>query len=100
MTGTMDGIEFHGSLQGSAAEILTPDAIAFIANLQRQFGARRSGLLASRVTRQQRLDAGERPGFLPGLPRYAMDWSCAARSTSAMRYGEPSPSRMPQVIET
>jgi malate synthase len=48
-----------------AKEILTPDALAFVAGLQRAFGARRAELLRARHARQARLDAGERPTFPP-----------------------------------
>ncbi|RSL15704.1 malate synthase [Edaphobacter aggregans] len=48
-----------------AAEVLTPEAVDFVAGLQRAFNARRKELLAARVVRQKRLDAGERPDFLP-----------------------------------
>jgi len=46
-------------------EILTPDAVAFAVGLQRRFNRRRNELLAKRAERQLRLDAGERPDFLP-----------------------------------
>src|SRR5438105_7017040 len=46
-------------------EVLTPEAIEFVAELQRRFGARRRELLQARAERQQRLDAGELPDFLP-----------------------------------
>ncbi|QHE92336.1 malate synthase A [Pandoraea fibrosis] len=45
--------------------ILTPDALAFIAKLHRAFEPRRQALLAERVARAARLDAGEVPDFLP-----------------------------------
>jgi malate synthase len=45
--------------------ILTRDALAFVTNLERRFGRRRSELLQARVERQERLDAGELPDFLP-----------------------------------
>ena len=44
-------------------EILTLDALSFIADLERRFGAKRRGLLEARAKRQERLDAGERPSF-------------------------------------
>ena len=47
------------------AEILTPEALAFVTGLERRFGARRRELLRARVERQARLDAGELPDFLP-----------------------------------
>ncbi|MBI5594715.1 MAG: malate synthase A [Elusimicrobia bacterium] len=45
--------------------VLSPGAAAFVAALQRRFGARRRELLSARRQRQARLDAGERPDFLP-----------------------------------
>src|SRR5437879_848093 len=45
--------------------ILTPEALAFIAALHREFNPRRVELLARREARKQRLDAGELPSFLP-----------------------------------
>ncbi|MSO20459.1 MAG: malate synthase A [Acidobacteria bacterium] len=47
------------------AEILTPNALRFVADLERKFGARRRELLARRVERQRALDAGQFPDFLP-----------------------------------
>jgi malate synthase len=56
-------------------EILTPEALTFVTELQRRFGARRAELLAARKERQKRLDAGERPGFLPETAHIrAGDW--------------------------
>jgi malate synthase len=46
-------------------EILTPDALAFLAELHDTFDARRKELLAARMARQARFDAGEIPDFLP-----------------------------------
>jgi malate synthase len=45
-------------------EVLTPEALAFVAELQRRFNRERERLLAARMDRQARLDAGERPDFL------------------------------------
>jgi malate synthase len=45
------------------SSVLTPEAVAFLTDLQRRFGARRLELLAARRARQVRLDAGERPDF-------------------------------------
>src|SRR5258708_26061009 len=44
---------------------LTRAAWEFIVDLQRRFNPRRVELLASRAERQKRLDAGEKPDFLP-----------------------------------
>ena len=48
-----------------AEEVLTPEALSFVAQLHRSFNAERERLLADRWGRQQRLDAGEMPDFLP-----------------------------------
>jgi malate synthase len=60
------GVEILAPVTESYAEILTPAAVGFLADLHRTFNARRKLLLAARHQRQQRLDAGERPNFLPG----------------------------------
>jgi malate synthase len=59
------GVEIKGPLNPGFDKILTADALALVAKLQRLFGARRKELLAARVERAQRLDAGARPDFLP-----------------------------------
>src|ERR1019366_7135484 len=59
------GIEFKAPIPAKYAEILTPQAIAFIVGLQRKHNARRKELLAARATRQASLDAGQKPDFLP-----------------------------------
>ena len=51
-------------LEGRAAEVLTPQALALLAALHRRFDGRRLELLAARAARQARLDAGELPDFL------------------------------------
>jgi malate synthase len=57
-------VEFLAPISESYAEILTPEAVEFIVDLQRTFNARRKALLEARVERQKRLDAGEKPNFL------------------------------------
>ena len=47
------------------AKVLTADALAFVAELEDLFGARRKALIAKRAERQKRFDAGELPDFLP-----------------------------------
>jgi malate synthase len=60
----LPGVEFRVPLSDRDAEILTPDAVSFIVDLQRTFNQRRKSLLAARQERQKRLDAGEKPDFL------------------------------------
>ena len=57
-------LEPTGPSPAHADEVLTPDAIAFVAGLHRAFNRRRLELLAARAERQRRFDAGELPGFL------------------------------------
>jgi malate synthase len=45
-------------------QILTPEALSFLAELERTFGPERLRLLELRKERQKRLDAGEKPDFL------------------------------------
>jgi malate synthase len=62
-TETSSPAEVLGPVEGRAAEMLTPEALAFVSGLQRRFGPERERLLAARVERQRRLDAGELPDF-------------------------------------
>ena len=59
------GVEVLGNVTPEFAEILTPEALAFVAKLVRAFSQRREELLAKRVTRQAEIDAGILPDFLP-----------------------------------
>jgi malate synthase len=59
-------VKLKGPASGRAAEVLTPQALDFVASLQDKFGARRLELLKLRDERQARLDAGEMPEFLAG----------------------------------
>src|SRR4030088_1981026 len=61
---TTEQIELKGPNQGRFTEVLTPEALAYVARLQRELGARRLELLRKRDERQARLDAGEQPQFL------------------------------------
>jgi malate synthase len=65
ITGTSSAAEIRAPVEGRAAEILTPEALAFVAALQREFGPERARLLAARGERQAELDAGVLPDFLP-----------------------------------
>ncbi|MGZ4516916.1 MAG: malate synthase A, partial [Mycobacteriaceae bacterium] len=61
---TTGQVHLQGPVEGRAAEVLTPEALDFVARLQREFGERRLELLRARDERQVRLDAGELPRFL------------------------------------
>ena len=64
-TSLLPGVEIAAPIPDAYASVLTAEAVAFLARLQRAHNARRKELLAARVARQARLDAGERPDFLP-----------------------------------
>ena len=59
------GVSISGHITPEFAQILTPEALAFIAKLHRQFDTRRQDLLARRAARQKEFDAGKLPDFLP-----------------------------------
>ena len=60
------GVEILAPISGSHTEILTQEAVGFLADLQRRFNTRRKELLEARQVRQKRLDSGEKPDFLEG----------------------------------
>ncbi|HEX9855981.1 MAG TPA: malate synthase A [Acidimicrobiia bacterium] len=59
------GVEITGTRMQGMNEILTEEAVAFVAGLQRAFGERRRGLLCARHVRQDLLDGGAELAFLP-----------------------------------
>ncbi|MGQ0552217.1 MAG: malate synthase A [Planctomycetota bacterium] len=78
-TPVVGGLTVLGPSLDCSAEILTPAALAFVAMLQRRFGARRNELLARRQAVAARLDAGEKPDFLPATAAIrAGTWKVAA----------------------
>src|SRR5687767_5748239 len=60
----VEGVEIRGPVEGRARDILAPEALQFVAALQREFGSTRADLLRKRAERQEQLDAGELPDFL------------------------------------
>ena len=79
------GVEIKAPVSAEFAQILTPEALALVAKLHRQFQPRRRELLAARVERAKRLDAGERPDFLP--------------QTKAVREGDWKIAPIPRALE-
>jgi malate synthase len=63
-TEVADGVELRAPAEGRDEEILSADALAFVAELHRRFDGTRRELLSARVERQARLDAGQLPDFL------------------------------------
>ena len=76
----MTSVDVLGDGGEAGARILTPEALAFVAGLQREFGTRRLDLLAARAERQERTTAGELPDFLAetSAVRDDLDWRVAA----------------------
>ncbi len=82
---TAAGVTIHGPLEDGYDEILTPDALAFVAKLERRFGAERRKLLARRLEVQARLDAGEKCDFLPETREIREgDWTVAPAPDDAL----------------
>ena len=59
-----EGVVVTRPVSGEQAEILSPDAVRFVADLARRFTARRNELLKFRAIRQHEIDAGHFPDFL------------------------------------
>jgi malate synthase len=73
-------ITVTGRVTAQFAEILTPEALDFIAKLHRQFEPRRQELLLQRAARQRDFDAGRLPDFLPETRQVREnDWKIAAQ---------------------
>jgi malate synthase len=73
-----DSVSITGEVTPEFAGILTPEAVAFVARLEREFGRRRHELLQKRETRQREIDAGRMPKFLPETEAVRQsDWRVA-----------------------
>src|SRR5262245_39330338 len=59
------GIEVAGEITPDAANVLSREALDFVASLSRQFNDTRLSLLRRRAERMSRIKAGEMPDFLP-----------------------------------
>ncbi|AKJ26916.1 malate synthase A [Caldimonas brevitalea] len=72
------GLQITGTIEPGFERILTLPALELVAKLHRRFEARRQELLKARVERAKRLDAGERPDFLPETKAIREgDWTIA-----------------------
>ena len=75
----LDAVELRAAPGPRHDEILSPDALGFLAELHRSFNGRRLAALARRVERQKRFDAGETPDFLAETRAVREgDWKVAA----------------------
>lgn len=57
------GVELRAPMSSAFAEILTFEALGFVARLEREFRATRHELLAKRIERQAAIDAGRHPVY-------------------------------------
>ena len=72
------GIKISGAMVPGFEAILRPEALHFVAGLERHFGAQRQRLIEARSEFQERLDSGENPRFLPETKHVrAGDWKVA-----------------------
>ena len=62
---TIGGLEVRGRVTAEFREMLTEDAMSFVAELVQRFQPATAPLLAKRAAFQARMDAGELPDFLP-----------------------------------
>ena len=71
-------LEITGPVNDAHREILSAEALAFLASLSKQFEARRLQLLERRRSRQAELDSGKQPDFLPETTAIRQaDWRVA-----------------------
>ena len=79
------GMQITGPFRAGYETVLTTEALALVAKLHRAFNGRRKALLQERVARQARIDAGEKPDFLP--------------TTKAIREGDWTIAPLPKALE-
>ena len=73
-----DTVRILGPVEGRAAEVLTPEALALVVELHRALDQRRKTLLKQREARQVRFDRGDTPDFRADTAEIrAGDWTVA-----------------------
>jgi malate synthase len=85
------GVSILGPRVPGSEEILTPEALAFVARLHRSFNATRSALLEQRVERQAEIDEGGTLGLLRGTEAIRLD--------PRWRVAEPPPDLLDRRVE-
>jgi len=72
------GVSVSGRMTPEFEQILTHEALGFVAKLHRQFEPRRQELLAARAARQKEFDSGKLPDFLAATKSVRdADWRIA-----------------------
>ena len=59
-----DAVTISGTITPAVQQVLTPEALSFIATLHRRFNPVRESLLQRRIERQREIDSGVQPDFL------------------------------------
>ncbi|HEY8474500.1 MAG TPA: malate synthase A [Natronosporangium sp.] len=85
------GVDVRGPMLDRFDEVLSPDAVTFLATLQREFGGRRTELLEARARRQAEIDAGGTLDFLPE--------TAAIRDDPSWRVADPAPGLRDRRVE-
>lgn len=72
------GMQINATVRAEYADILSLEALTFVAQLHRSFEPRRQALLTARVERSKQLDAGVKPDFLvEAVDVRTKDWRVA-----------------------
>ncbi|GAA3811798.1 malate synthase A [Sphaerisporangium flaviroseum] len=87
----MGNVEINGPMLDGFDEILTPEALEFVATLQREFDGRRRELLQARQARQEELSAGGTLDFLPETK--------GIREDDSWRVADPAPGLVDRRVE-
>ncbi len=69
-----DGVRVLQTEVPGISTVLSHDALAFAAKLEREFGERRRGLLRKRIEKQIEINAGKMPGFLSSMEPIRMGY--------------------------
>ncbi len=85
------GVTLGGSRVAGSEEILTPDALEFLAHLHRAFEPVRTALLERRLERQAEIDGGASLGLLPH--------TAAVRADRGWRVAEAPPDLLDRRVE-
>jgi malate synthase len=75
---TASGVEVRAAVAPEYVHVLAPEALAFVADLHRHFEPERQSLLVRRARRQEEIDTGAMPDFLPSTADVrAAEWKVA-----------------------
>ncbi|CAG8618884.1 2623_t:CDS:2 [Ambispora leptoticha] len=85
------GVSILASVTPAQSQILSPEAIQFVAKLHRAFNPTRKALLQRRALRQRNIDIGQLPDFLPE--------TAAIRENDTWRGAYPAPGLVDRRVE-